>query len=67
MVSADAQIESWLKLILDIGEDPLGVTHTHTHTFIHTYMVKGLGFFKECLKGLSFRSGLISETVLLNT
>ena len=43
-VSAGAQTESWLKLILDNGEGPLchihTHTYTHTHLFMHMYVVR---------------------------
>lgn len=76
MVSADTQIESWLKLILDIGEGPLCHIYIsiYTHTHIYTYIYSQMTFsfwecpeeFKECLAGLSFGSGLISEAGLLS-
>ena len=76
MVSADAQIESWLKLILAIGEVPLCHIYIsiYTHTHIYTYIYSQMTFsfwecpeeFKECLEGLSFVSGLISEAGLLS-
>ena len=70
-VSAGAQTESWLKLILDNGEGPLCHTHTHTHIYAYVCGQMTVSFwecpeeFKEYPEGLNFGPRFISENFLV--